>query len=103
MSKCVFCFIYYNCIIILLSVTVSVCHDKGNVFLYNKFTSICILETNKKRWTDKVRHLGNFIDTTCTDYIDCLTKKSYVIGCVNKLKVNFGKMTHNVLINLFKS
>ena len=27
-----FCFIYYNCIIILLSVTVSVCHDKGNVF-----------------------------------------------------------------------
>ena len=45
MSKCVFCFIYYNCIIILLSVTVFVCHDKGNVFLYNKFTSICILET----------------------------------------------------------
>ena len=32
MSKCVFCFIYYNCIIILLSVTVFVCHDKGNVF-----------------------------------------------------------------------
>ena len=33
--------------IILLSVTVFVCHDKGNVFLYNKFTSICILETRK--------------------------------------------------------
>ena len=48
MSKCVFCFIYYNCIIILLSVTVFVCHDKGNVFLYNKFTSICILETSKR-------------------------------------------------------
>ena len=32
MSKCVFCFIYYNSIIILLSVTVFVCHDKGNVF-----------------------------------------------------------------------
>ena len=32
MSKWVFCFIYYNCIIILLSVTVSVCHDKGNGF-----------------------------------------------------------------------
>ena len=26
------CFISYNCIIILLSVTVFVCHDKGNVF-----------------------------------------------------------------------
>ena len=23
-----------------------VCHDKGNVFFYNKFTSICILETS---------------------------------------------------------
>ena len=47
-SKCVFCLIYYNCIIILLSITVFVCHDKGNrflLFLYNKFTSICILET----------------------------------------------------------
>ena len=54
-------------------------------------------------WTDKIRHLGNFIDTTCTDYIDCITEKSYFIGYVNKLKVNFGKMTHNVLINLFKS
>ena len=42
----IFCFIYYNCIIILLSVTVFVCHDKGSVFLYNKFTSICILETS---------------------------------------------------------
>ena len=47
-SKCVFCFIYYNCIIRLLSVTVFVCHDKGNgFFLYNKSTSICILETSK--------------------------------------------------------
>ena len=34
MSKCVFCFIYYNCIIILLSVTVFVCHDKGNVLFF---------------------------------------------------------------------
>ena len=49
MSKCVFCLVDYNCMIILLSVTVFVCHDKGNgFFLYNKFTSICILETRKK-------------------------------------------------------
>ena len=27
-----FCLIDYNCIIILLSVIVFVCHDKGNVF-----------------------------------------------------------------------
>ena len=54
-------------------------------------------------WTDKVRHLGNFNDTACTDYIDCIVKKSHFIGYVNKLKVNFGKMTHNVIINIFKS
>ena len=28
-----FCIIDYNCIIILLSVIVCVCHDKGNVFV----------------------------------------------------------------------
>ena len=27
-----FCLVDYNCMIILLSVTVFVCHDKGNVF-----------------------------------------------------------------------
>ena len=32
MSKCVFCLVDYNCMIILLSVTVFVCHDKGNGF-----------------------------------------------------------------------
>ena len=46
------CFLFsiFNCIIILLSVTVFVCHDKGNscviIYLHNKFTSICILETS---------------------------------------------------------
>ena len=35
-------------------------------------------------WTDKVRYLGNVIDTTCTYYIDCITKKSF-IGYVYKL------------------
>ena len=45
---CVFCLLEYNCIIIFLRVTVFVCNNKGNgflFFLYNKFTSICILET----------------------------------------------------------
>ena len=29
--------------------------------------------------------------------------KSYFIGYVNKLRVNYGEITHNVLINLYKS
>ena len=43
------------------------------------------------------------MDTTCTYYIYCIAKKSHLIGYVNKLKVNFVKMTHNAIINLFKS
>ena len=37
-----FCLTHYNCIIILLSVTVFVCHANGiiYIFLYNKFTSL---------------------------------------------------------------
>ena len=31
-QMCFLLYIYYNCIIILLSVTVFVCHEKGNVF-----------------------------------------------------------------------
>ena len=26
-------------------------------------------------WVDKVRHLGNYVDNTCTDFIDCKMKK----------------------------
>ena len=33
-------------------------------------------------WTDKIRHLGNFIDTTCTDYIYCITKNRSLISLV---------------------
>ena len=43
----VFCLIDYNCI---LSVTVFVCHDKGNIFrflVYNKFTSIVYWKQQK--------------------------------------------------------
>ena len=53
-QMCFLCPIDHNCIIILLSVTMFVCHDKGNRFSYffvcNKFTSICILETNKNNY-----------------------------------------------------
>ena len=35
--------------------------------------------------------------------IYCRANKSYCIGSVNKLKINYGKMTHNLLINIFKS
>ena len=73
----------------------------NNIILtvYIQFGSIIIevksafLDGVMLEWTEKVGHIGNFIDPTCTDYIDCIAKRSYFIGYVNKLKVNFGKMT----------
>ena len=38
---------------------------------------------------DTVKHLGNYIDTTSNDTIDCSHKKSTFIGYVNKLACNF--------------
>ena len=57
MSKCVFCFIYYNCIIILLSVTVFVCHDKGNGF-FTINSPVCVYW---KQDMDIVNHSAGLI------------------------------------------
>ena len=48
------------------------------------FRGMCFSDGVRPELTDKVRHLGNFIDTTCTDYIDCITKMSYFIGYVKQ-------------------
>ncbi len=55
------------------------------------------------QWVNKVRHLGNLIDNSGTDYVDCMYKKSMFIGYVNKLRSNYGMQHHSVLIRLFKS
>ena len=38
------------------------------------FRGISIFDGVMLEWTDKVRHRGNFIDTTCSNYIDCIAK-----------------------------
>ena len=43
-----------------------------------------------------MRNLGNYIDITCIDMIDCKAKLSVFIGYVNKLKANYGKMNQDV-------
>ena len=49
-------------------------------------------------WMDKGRHLDNVLDTTCTDYIDCIAKRYYFIGYVNNLKVNYGELKKITLL-----
>ena len=62
-----------------------------------------MLDTHVLKWLDKVKHLGNFINTDYNEIIDCNFKKSLFIGYVNKLGSNFGKLQSKILINLFKS
>ena len=64
---------------------------------------VAIFKGESLQWVDKVRHLGNLINNTCTDLLDCNFKRSMFIGYVNKLRCNYGKVQYNVLINLFKS
>ena len=50
-----------------------------------------------------MRHLGNFVDSTLSDSLDCRYKRSMFIGYVNKLISKFGHLQPHILINLFKA
>ena len=55
------------------------------------------------QWSESVRHLGNFVDSTLSDSLDCRYKRSMFIGYVNKLMSKFGHLQPHILINLFKT
>ena len=55
------------------------------------------------QWSECVRHLGNFVDSTLSDLLDCTHKRSMFIGYVNKLISKFGHLQPHILINLFKT
>ena len=50
-----------------------------------------------------VRHLGNYINKSLSDKLDCQQKLSTFIGSVNKLNANLKKLQHDVIVRLFKS
>ena len=54
------------------------------------------------QWSDSVRHISNFVDSTLSDSLDCRYKRSMFIGYVNKLLRKFGHLQPHILINLFK-
>ena len=49
--------------------------------------------------SESVRHLGNFVDSTLSDSLDCRYTRSMFIGYVS----TFGNLQPHVLINLFKT
>ena len=50
------------------------------------------------QWSESVRHLGNFVDSTLSDSLDCRYKRSMFIGYVNKLMSKFGHLQPHILI-----
>ena len=62
-----------------------------------------ILDGSDLVWKDTVRHLDNFVDSTCNDDFDCNAKKSLCIVYFNKMMANYSSLQPTVLINLFKS
>ena len=54
-------------------------------------------------WVNDVRHLGNYINKSLSDKLDCQKKVSPFIGSDNKLNANFRNLQHDVIARLFKS
>ena len=54
-------------------------------------------------WDNDVRHLGNYINKSLSDKLDCQQKVSTFIGRVNKLNAKFRNLRHDVIARLFKS
>ena len=65
--------------------------------LHSRQMSLQLMTNNMK-----VIHLGNNLNISCNDELDCQIKTSHFIGYVNKLIVNFGHLRGNVLNKLFK-
>ena len=55
------------------------------------------------QWSESVRHLGNIVDSTQSDSLDCRYKRSMFIGYVNKLISKFGHLQPHILINFLKT
>ena len=58
------------------------------------------LKGNDIEWVTEIKHLGNNLDISCNDELDCQIKTSHFY--VNKLIVNFGHLCGYVLNKLFK-
>ena len=60
------------------------------------------LNGNDIECVSEIKHLGNNLNISCNDKLDCQIKSSHFIDYVNKLIVNFGHLQGNVLNKLFK-
>ena len=75
--------------------TKNVCIKYGDKVELNEHV---VMNGNIIEWADNDRHLGNFVDATLSDSLDCRYKRSMFIGYVNKLISKFGHLQPKVLL-----
>ena len=51
------------------------------------------LNGNDIEWVSEIKHLGNNLDISCNDELDCQIKTSHFIGYVNKFGLNIWSFT----------
>ena len=67
---------------IIFNPTKTVCIKYGDKVELNEHV---VMNGNVIEWADNVRHLGNFVEVTPSDSLDCRYKRTLFIGYVNKL------------------
>ena len=60
------------------------------------YKHVTLIDTNIA-WVSKMKHLGNHLDISCNDELDCQIKTSHFIGYVNNLYVKFRHLRGDVL------
>lgn len=69
-----------------------------------KFDHPSIFLSNKKiEWVERVRHLGNFLQSNLCEKIECTKKTNDFTFHVNMLRSNFRNCNHRVLLRLFNN
>ena len=89
--------------------------DNSNHITFNCNKTVCIqfggkthdyeyltLNSSDIEWVPEIKHLGNNLNISCNDELDCQIKTSHFIDYVNIRIVKFGHLRGNVLNKLFK-
>ena len=83
---------------ILFNETKSLCMQFGN----DEIVADIVLNNKPLNWCEKVKHVGNMINSALTDEDDILIKKQDFFHQVNKLIVDYKGLRYNVIKELFR-
>ena len=96
-----------------------ICEEYGHEYSvdYNPTKTVCVLFNRRKvhakpdvqlcgatlKWVDKVKHLGNYLESNLQETTEITVKKSDLIQRVNSLLVNLGRSKDCVISKVFNT